>query len=231
MIRNQPNTCSYCGVKANTRDHVPSKNLLEKPFPINLLTIPSCDKCNNSYSLDEEYFLNVLVEVSENPTLMSKKRIGGSVFKARERSKGLKERIEDSLIQSEDGMLYFQSESDRIKRVIEKNAFGLFYHRYKIFPNLRDFKCSGFYPFSVKETRPSDALLLAFTDKFKPKRWTVMQKNVFSYIVVRDWRREKGLTMILYLHNTTWCIIEIPYPHRRAKLLKYSSGQLPLFAR
>ena len=48
--------CSYCGKKPETRDHVPSKVLLDKPFPENLPIVPACKKCNEDLSLDEEYF-------------------------------------------------------------------------------------------------------------------------------------------------------------------------------
>jgi hypothetical protein len=48
--------CSYCGENiANTRDHVPSEILLDEPYPENLLVISCCLKCNQSFSLDEEY--------------------------------------------------------------------------------------------------------------------------------------------------------------------------------
>ena len=39
-----------------TRDHIPPKNLFKPPLPTNLITITACHNCNNSYSLDEEYF-------------------------------------------------------------------------------------------------------------------------------------------------------------------------------
>lgn len=214
MKRQQQIKCLYCGANAETKDHVPSKNLLERPFPNNLFTIPACEKCNRSYSLDEEYFLNVLVEVSDNQTLLAKKQSGGSVYKARERSKGLKKMIENSLISGEDGKIYFQSKNDRIKRVIEKIAFGLYFHKYGKLPLLQDFNCVGFYPFSVLETRPAEIFLLTYTEKFKPKKWTIIQDNVFSYIVVRDWRRQNGLSMILHLHNSAWCLIELPHPRK-----------------
>ena len=48
--------CTYCGGEPETRDHVPSKILLDKPFPENLPVVPSCDKCNHDFSKDEEYF-------------------------------------------------------------------------------------------------------------------------------------------------------------------------------
>ncbi len=222
-------TCLFCGKIAETKDHIPSKNLLEKPYPNNLLTIPSCDYCNKSFSLDEEYFLNVLVEISDNPTLLAKKNFGGNVHKARERSKGLKKRIEDSLIQGDDGKIYFQSETDRIKKVIEKNAFGLYFHKYQKVSRLESFKCVGFYPFSVEETRPTEMFLLTYTEKFKPKKWTTIQNDVFSYIVVRDWRRGNKLSMIFHIHNSVWCIIEIPYPSStKSKTLK-RLNQLTVF--
>lgn len=68
------NTCSYCGVYLKkeknlqnddacyTRDHVPSRIFLDKPFPENLPVVPCCKKCNHSFSKDEEY-LACLIEV------------------------------------------------------------------------------------------------------------------------------------------------------------------------
>lgn len=112
------NNCHFCGKLATSKDHIPSKNLLEKPYPKNLLTIQACVKCNQSFSLDEEYFLNVLVEISNNPNLLAKKEIGGSIYKARKRSKKLNDRINNSLIKDDDGRIYFQAEANRIKNVI-----------------------------------------------------------------------------------------------------------------
>lgn len=221
--------CLFCGKIAETKDHIPSKNLLEKPYPNNLLTIPSCDKCNKSFSLDEEYFLNVLVEISDNPTLQAKKNFGCNVHKARERSKGLKKRIEDSLIKGEDGKIYFQSETNRIKKVIEKNALGLYFHKYHKLARLDSFKCVGFYPFTVEETRPAEIFLLTYTEKFKPKSWTTIQNDVFSYIVVRDWRRDNKLSMIFHIHNSAWCIIEIPYPSSTKSKTLTRLNQLTVF--
>ena len=38
--------------------------LLEKPYPPNLLTIPSCCECNTGFKQDEEYFLAVMAQSS-----------------------------------------------------------------------------------------------------------------------------------------------------------------------
>lgn len=49
--------CPYCGrtTEPRSRDHVPSKVLLDKPYPPELPIIYPCRKCNSSYSKDEEY--------------------------------------------------------------------------------------------------------------------------------------------------------------------------------
>ena len=47
--------CIYCGNNADSREHVPSKVFLSKPYPDDLFIVPSCKKCNSSFSNDELY--------------------------------------------------------------------------------------------------------------------------------------------------------------------------------
>jgi len=50
--------CTYCNMRrATTVDHVPPKNMFPSPRPVNLITVPACDGCNNKYAKDEEYFI------------------------------------------------------------------------------------------------------------------------------------------------------------------------------
>ena len=47
--------CTYCGLQRPlTRDHIPPKLFLAKPYPT-LLTVPSCIECNQSFQADDEY--------------------------------------------------------------------------------------------------------------------------------------------------------------------------------
>jgi hypothetical protein len=48
--------CTYCNSLATTIDHVPPSLIFPKPRPANLITVPACYDCNNSASLDDEYF-------------------------------------------------------------------------------------------------------------------------------------------------------------------------------
>jgi hypothetical protein len=52
----EPQLCIYCNLAvADTVDHIPPKLLLAKPYPDNLLTVPSCFKCNSSFQNHDEY--------------------------------------------------------------------------------------------------------------------------------------------------------------------------------
>src|ERR1700730_16538951 len=54
--RNRRGLCAYCRQeKELTRDHVPPKILFSKPCPPDMLTVPSCDECNQSFKANDEY--------------------------------------------------------------------------------------------------------------------------------------------------------------------------------
>ena len=67
--RNSNMYCVYCGDKADTREHCPSRAFLNKPYPTDLPTVPACKHCNNGFSADERYtsaYINYLHEYYEN---------------------------------------------------------------------------------------------------------------------------------------------------------------------
>ncbi|MBX7045797.1 MAG: HNH endonuclease [Ignavibacteria bacterium] len=55
--------CIYClrklKFKEITRDHIPPKCLIVKPYPNDLITVPSCSKCNMGFSKLDEYFKTI----------------------------------------------------------------------------------------------------------------------------------------------------------------------------
>lgn len=54
------NGCFHCGEGADTVDHAPPKILLDKPYPDEMIVVPSCYACNNSASLDESWLACVI---------------------------------------------------------------------------------------------------------------------------------------------------------------------------
>ncbi len=63
--------CAYCGETGLvTSDHIPPQNLLPKPKPLDLITVPCCESCRVGWSDDDEYFRLAIASsanVSDNP--------------------------------------------------------------------------------------------------------------------------------------------------------------------
>lgn len=105
-----------------TLEHVPSKVLLDKPHPENLPVVQACEKCNQGYSLDEEYLACLLECVlcgTTDTELIKNSKIG----KILKRKPKLHERLEKSKRVIE-GQIHFEGEVKRIERVIRKLAQG-----------------------------------------------------------------------------------------------------------
>jgi hypothetical protein len=116
------NMCSYCGDFPDTKDHVPSRVLLDEPFPENLLVVPCCNKCNQSFSLDEEYVACILECVICGTTIVENLK-REKISKKLEKNKALLQKITNSIVQS-DGQLSFNIEVDRLQNVILKLSKG-----------------------------------------------------------------------------------------------------------
>lgn len=114
--------CIYCGGVDDTRDHVPSKCLLDKPFPENLPVVGCCNSCNQEFSKDEQYFVCLLESVLCGSTDPEKIR-RPSVAKIMRNSPALRQRIENSRTEV-DGRIAFIPEMERIAKVMLKLARG-----------------------------------------------------------------------------------------------------------
>jgi hypothetical protein len=115
--------CTYCGSPdVTTRDHVPSKCLLEDPLPPNLPVVGSCDECNQKFSKDEEYIACLIESVlcgSTDPQKINRP----SVATIMRNSPNLKKRIEASQTEI-DGQIAFTPEIERVNNVLLKLARG-----------------------------------------------------------------------------------------------------------
>ncbi len=114
--------CVYCGDTPDTRDHVPSKCLLEPPFPDNLPVVDCCYSCNQNFSKDEQYFVCLIESVLCGST--DPEEIGrSSVARIMQNSPSLRQRIENSKTEV-DGQIAFIPEIERLKNVMLKLARG-----------------------------------------------------------------------------------------------------------
>lgn len=115
--------CPYCGCVLDssniTVDHIPSKALIDKPYPPNLAAIPCCQSCNRSFSSDEEY-ASVLLECvkhqSFNPNDFSRKSIQRTVLHTPSLMETVRRRV---LFESKDKFT-IAPDDDRFKMVLLK---------------------------------------------------------------------------------------------------------------
>lgn len=219
--------CIYCGQRATTRDHVPPKLLLERPFPNNLRTVPSCFRCNNRASLDEQYFLAMLGQISSSPTITAKICDGGIIDRTLTRSPALEQRLIAALeVDGENGRVLIRPDMDRVSRVVKKIAVGLFVLHYGRVPELAAVEHVGTFPYQVSDERPWPTFIATFTERFRTKKWRVVQPHVFSYIFVRAPRSPNKICCVIDIHRTLWGVVHLPYP---TSVKVRNNGQLKLF--
>jgi hypothetical protein len=136
--------CIHCGGRNQSRDHVPSKILLDEPYPENLLVSPSCLSCNHSFSLDEEY-LACLIECvligDVDPVKVERERIAEILTK----NFRLAEMLRKSRVIKEDGVIEWHADTKRITAVLLKLARGHVAYELNE-PRLGEPKFFGFKP-------------------------------------------------------------------------------------
>ncbi|SDH78925.1 hypothetical protein SAMN05216588_107194 [Pseudomonas flavescens] len=115
--------CVYCGAEPTTRDHCPSKVLLDEPFPADLPVVPACAECNRSFSLDEQYlacFIECVICGTADPPGVKRANVS-RILRA---VPLLASRIRAALSTNEDGQKTWQPNMDRVRNVVVKLARG-----------------------------------------------------------------------------------------------------------
>ena len=110
-----------------SRDHIPTKALLNSPYPENLMDVGMCRECNSGFARDEEYFAAFLASVISGSTepdplqFPTASRILAHNARLRSRIDGAR-RVQ--VTPGKDTVVTWTPELERIERVIGKNARG-----------------------------------------------------------------------------------------------------------
>lgn len=132
--------CIFCNENiATTRDHTPPKNLFPKDKREDLITVPCCRECNQSFSDDEEYLMTIISSTGESQRNPSAQVILKKVFRSLNRiqAKGFKKYLSDSInpvkLFTRTGIYLghaskIKTDMNRVYNVIEKTVKGLVYH-------------------------------------------------------------------------------------------------------
>lgn len=186
--------CVFCGGEPNTRDHVPPKVLLDKPYPDNLLIVGSCDKCNSGASLDEQFVASIL-EVATCGTADSTGLRRPNIVRTLIRAPALAEQLARGL-RLGDGFLMDVEDVKRLVRVFEKIGRALWAYQtgeptgqvsasvsWNALQNLTDDDKVAFFAVS-DELLPeigSRMFIRQFEDGLDA--WTIVQDDRFAYAV------------------------------------------------
>lgn len=131
--------CVFCGAPdPTTWDHVPPKNLFRKPRPSNLLTVPSCQGCNEGASKDDEYFrlmLSIRQDMRAGPARWAADVAMRSLERPEARGllHSLLHILEEVDIRTPAGIYLerrgvYTPQMARLYRVVGRTVPGLFYH-------------------------------------------------------------------------------------------------------
>jgi hypothetical protein len=133
--------CCYCGVNiATTKDHIPPKSIFNKPRPSDLITVPSCNNCNNAASrIDEKFKAYLGMQVArydEGGERLFKEGVISTVKKNTKLKKTIFQSMKPVHTVTEAGVITgsavaVQWENEVHDTTIERIIKGLFYHHYE----------------------------------------------------------------------------------------------------
>lgn len=128
--------CYICGKPAECREHIPPSGIFSDPKPTDLITVPSCKKCNESSKLDDEYF-RWFVATASGKDSRAKRLIKDRVLvRFRNRPALLNVIMSKAMmvnVHSKGGIHLgrqpgFGFDRTRIQRTVDKIVRGLFWH-------------------------------------------------------------------------------------------------------
>ncbi|MEU8182561.1 hypothetical protein AB0B86_17555 [Micromonospora sp. NPDC049047] len=186
--------CIFCGGKPDTRDHVPPKVFLDKPYPDNLLIVGSCDRCNGGSSLDEQ-FVACLLEVVMCGTVEPGALRRPNIARTLTRSPALAAQLEQGL-QPGGGFLVSELGGQRLARVLEKIGRGLWAYQtqeptgtlaarvgWNAWSTLSDAQRQEFITVRDEVFPELGSRMFIRLLEEGPNRWTVVQEGRFAYLV------------------------------------------------
>ena len=132
--------CVYCiNAPSATNDHVIPRSMFPLPKPTDLITVPSCLKCNRGFKKDEEYFLGIITFTEAGVSAEGKRLWDQRLQRMYKKDRGLRRAIARAIVPKQvftPAGLYLgkrlQVEPDwpRIKNYFTKVIRGLYHFEY-----------------------------------------------------------------------------------------------------
>ncbi|MBU0734082.1 MAG: HNH endonuclease [Proteobacteria bacterium] len=151
-MKQKKETCIYCGKKPKrTDDHVPPKSFFPKPRASDLITVPSCKKCNQGAGKDEEFFLATFMFSDAGISDAGKRLWSEKLHRMYEKNLGLRRKIAQALeytnVVTPVGLflgrrMAIKPDEKRFDKVISKIVRGLYFFEYQeVIPPVSSILC------------------------------------------------------------------------------------------
>lgn len=209
-------TCIYCGGSPETREHIPPRAFLDKPYPCDLPIVEACAKCNGGFSLDEQYMaclIDCVISGSADSNMVLRESTRNSMM----HTPALADRITRARRETDDGII-FDVEHHRIVNIVKKVATGHVLYELGLlvpmedaevtiapFPTLDQESVSRFENLGISEmtvwpevgSRALQRLLIA--DENCENGWIHVQRGRYRYSVTQSDAIEARIVFSEYL--------------------------------
>jgi len=135
--------CIYCGAEPDTREHIPSKVLLDSPYPPQLPVVGACKKCNHSFSVDEQYVAS-FIECARCGSVEAQDIKRPKIKNILSKNPVLRQRILECRWGDIFGNFQWKPEIDRVKNISIKLAQG--HVAYELYPKFDKPGKVSFFP-------------------------------------------------------------------------------------
>jgi hypothetical protein len=102
-------------------------------------------------------------------------------------------------------------EQERVGRIVSKIACGIYSKEFKEVRPLVEFNRVKTFSIDNHSEITNKLLSLLHSEHFASNIWTVVHKDVFSYIIIRNYKVSQ-LLMFMNLHNTLLSCVEMHTP-------------------
>ena len=129
-VRNR-GLCIHCGEilhhGSRSWDHIPTRALLDRPYPYDLPTVEVCGECNNGFSKDEDYLVALIACVISGSLELSRHEFpvaSGILARSVDLAARIERRGRVQLTLWGDPEVEWTVEPDRVGNVVVKNGCG-----------------------------------------------------------------------------------------------------------
>ncbi len=204
--------CVFCGAEPQSRDHCPSKVLLDEPFPadLDLPVVEACETCNTSFSKDEQY-VACLIECalcgSAEPAQVQRPKIKRIL----QENPKLTTRLQTSRKTDNGGQVIWEVDRDRVRQVVLKLARGHIAYELSL-PKLEEPHLVEFLPFVAMTVERRSAFENPASSEIAP--WPEIGSRAFLRSLV--------VSNQVY-HDDGWIVVQ---PGRYRYLVTQTNGDV-----